>query len=75
MWLLVVWISRTQKCLSQSISEAGYLAMGNGVKEALFVNGMLQFLRPGVEPRKIEVLEDNEGAIALAENPLSSCKR
>ena len=24
-------------------------------------------------PRKIEVLEDNEGAIALAENPLSSC--
>ena len=45
------------------------------MKEALFVNGMLQFLRPGVEPRKIEVLEDNEGAIALAENPLSSCKR
>ena len=36
------------------------------------MNGMLQFLRPSVEPRKIEVLEDNEGAIALAENPLSS---
>ena len=48
--------------------------MGDGVKEALFVNGMLQFLRPSVEPRKIEVLEDNEGAIALAENPLSSCR-
>ena len=44
------------------------------MKEALFVNGMLQFLRPSVEPRKIEVLEDNEGAIALAENPLSSCR-
>ena len=38
------------------------------------MNGMLQFLRPSVEPRKIEVLEDNEGAIALAENPLSSCR-
>ena len=48
--------------------------MGDGVKEALFVNGMLQFLRPSVEPRKIGVLEDNEGAIALAENPLRSCR-
>ena len=40
------------------------------------MNGMLQFLRPSVEPRKIEVLEDNEGpgAIALAENPLRSCR-
>ena len=72
--MLVVWISRTQKCVSQSTSEAEYLAMGDGVKEALFVNGILQFLRPSVESRKIEVLEDNEGAIALAENPLSSCR-
>ena len=40
--------------------------MGDGVKQALFVNGMLQFLGPSVEPRKIEVLEDNEVAIALA---------
>ena len=64
--MLVVWISRTQKCVSQSTSEAGYLAMGDGVKEALFVNGMLQFLRPSRKPHKINVLEDNEGAIALA---------
>ncbi|CAB1112906.1 unnamed protein product [Ectocarpus sp. CCAP 1310/34] len=70
----VVWISKTQKCVSQSTSEAEYLAMGDGVKEALFVNGMLQFLRPSAKPRKIDVLEDNEGAIALAENPLSSSR-
>ena len=36
--------------------------MGDGVKEALFVNGMLQFLRPSAKPRKIDVLEDNETA-------------
>ena len=72
--MLVVWISRTQKCVSQSTSEAEYLAMGDGVKEALFVNGMLQFLRPSRRPRKIDVLEDNGGAIALAENPLSSSR-
>ena len=70
--MLVVWISRTQKCVSQSTSEAEYLAMGDGEKEALFVNGMLQFLRPSRRRRKIDVLEDNEGAIALAYNTLSS---
>ena len=48
--------------------------MGDGVKEALLVNGIFQFLRPSRKPPKIEVLEDNEGAIALAENPLSSSR-
>ena len=72
--MLVVWISRTQKCVSRPTSEAEHLAMGNSVKEALFVNGMLQFLRASRNPRKIDVLEDNEGAIALADNPLSSSR-
>ena len=70
--MLVVWISRKQKCVSQSTSEAEYLTMGDGVKEALFVNSMLQFLRRSRKPRKTDVLEDNEGAIALSENPLRS---
>ena len=42
------------------------------MKEGLFVNDVLKFLVPGSEDKKIEVLEDNEGAIALATNPLSS---
>ncbi|CAB1103450.1 unnamed protein product [Ectocarpus sp. CCAP 1310/34] len=71
---LVSWFSWTQKCVSLSTSEAEYIAMGDGVKEAFFVNGMLQFLRPSAKPRKIDVFEDNEGAIALAENPLSSSR-
>ncbi|CAB1097712.1 unnamed protein product [Ectocarpus sp. CCAP 1310/34] len=67
----VAWISRTQKCVSLSTSEVEYIAMGDGVKEALFVNGMLEFLRSSEKLGKIQVLEDNE--VALAENPLSSC--
>ena len=33
--MLVVWTFRTQKCVSQSTSEAEYLVMGDGVKKAL----------------------------------------
>jgi len=70
--MIVAWFSRTQKCITLSTSEAEYVGMGDGVKEALFVNGLLVFLRPSDKIGKIQVLEDNEGAIALAENPLSS---
>ena len=42
------------------------------MKEALFVNGMLHFMRPNRKPRKTEVPDDDKGTIALAENPLSS---
>ncbi|CAB1102064.1 unnamed protein product [Ectocarpus sp. CCAP 1310/34] len=34
---LVAWISRTQKCVTLSTTEAEYVAMGDGVKGALFV--------------------------------------
>ena len=70
---IVAWISRTQKCVTLSTTEAEYVSMGDGVKEGLFVNDVLKFLVPSARNGKIEVLEDNEGAIALAENPLSSC--
>ena len=42
------------------------------MKEGLFVNDILKFLVPSARNGKIEVFEDNEGAIALATNPLSS---
>ena len=68
----VAWFSRTQKSVTLSTTEAEYVAMGDGVKEALFVHGMLEFLSPGKKLKGIRMLEDNGGAIALAENPISS---
>ena len=41
--MIVAWFSRTQKCITLSTSEAEYVGMGDGVKEALFVNGLLVF--------------------------------
>lgn len=46
--------------------------MGYGVKEAMFMRGVLTFLVPDHKFEHIKVFEDNEGAEALAENPLSS---
>ncbi|CAB1101563.1 unnamed protein product [Ectocarpus sp. CCAP 1310/34] len=43
-----------------------------GVKEALFVRGVLSFIAPETSGAKIKVLEDNKGALALIENPFSS---
>ena len=54
---------------SSSAISAGY-----GVKEALFVLAVLSFLTPKTTGASIKALEDNQGAKALIENPLSSAR-
>ena len=75
-----VWsTSRTQYCVTLSTTEAEYVAMAEGEKECMFVRSVLSFLQPrlvlgrGVE-YDIFLYEDNEGAKALAESPLSSSR-
>ncbi|CAB1103407.1 unnamed protein product [Ectocarpus sp. CCAP 1310/34] len=58
--------------VSLSSTEAEYIAAGEGVKEALFVRAVLSFVAPEASGSSIQVLEDNQGAIALVQNPLSS---
>ncbi|CAB1104429.1 unnamed protein product [Ectocarpus sp. CCAP 1310/34] len=64
--------SKTQSIVSLSSTEAEYIAGGEGVKEALFVRAVLSFVAPETRGSNIQVLEDNQGAIALVQNPLSS---
>ena len=47
-------------------------SMANGVKEALYLRGVLAFLMPRLGSPSIGVFQDNKGAIDLAKNPLSS---
>ena len=63
---LVSWFSKTQKCVTLSITEAVYVAMADGVKEALYVKRVLLFLMPSLGSPSIRVFEDNKGAIHLA---------
>ena len=69
---LVSWSSRTQTCVTLSTTEAEYVAIADGVKEAQYVRGILAFLMPSLGSMSIGVYEDSKGAIDLARNPLSS---
>ena len=70
----VSWHSTTQCCAVLSSTEAEYVVMSEIVKEALFVREVLSFIAPEIGKSQIVVFEDNEGAIKLAENPLSTAR-
>ena len=40
----------------------------------MFTRGVLSFMAPETSGAKIRVLEDNEGALALVQNPFSSAR-
>ena len=63
--------STTQHCVTLSASEAEYVAMAQGAKTALFTKAVLDFLQPELASETINLFEDNQGAIAIAENIIS----
>jgi hypothetical protein len=68
----VAWVSRKQRSVSTSTTEAEYVALCQGNKEAVWIRGLLlklgftQFLGDSLE---VQMYSDNQGCIALAENP------
>ena len=63
--------STTQHCVTLSTSEAEYVAMAQGAKTALFTKVVLDFLQPELANETTDLFEDNQGAIGIAENPIS----
>ena len=47
-----------------------YVALAEGAKGGMFVRSVMSFVQPNVY--EITLMEDNEGANVMAENPLSS---
>ena len=68
----VCWFSRTQKCVTLSTTEAEYVAMAETMKEVLFLQQVWCFMLPGVGTPCVPVFEDNEGAVQLAQNPVTN---
>ena len=40
--------SRTQHCVTLSMTEAEYVALAEGVKEGMFVTSVMSFMQPNV---------------------------
>ena len=68
----VCWFSRTQKCVTLPTSEAEYVALGDAVKELLFLRQVWHFLLPTKVMPCFQVFEDNQGAVQLAQNPITN---
>ena len=45
--------------------------MAQGAKTALFTKAVLDFLQPELASEIIDLFEDNQGAIAIEENPIT----
>ena len=68
----VCWFCRTQKCVTLSTSEAESVALGDAVKELLFLRQVWRFMVPGKGMPCFPVFEDNQGALQLSKNPVSN---
>ena len=68
----VCWFSRTQKCVTLSTSEAEYVALGDTVKDLLFLRQVWCFMSPSKVMPCFPVFEDNQGAVQLAQNPVTN---
>ena len=68
----VCWFSRTQKCVTLSTSEAEYVALGDAVKELLFLRQVSRFMLPSKVTPCFPVFEDNQGVVQLAQNPITN---
>ena len=68
----VCCFSRTQKCVILSTSEAEYVALGDAVKELLFLRQIWRFMLPSKVMPYFPVFEDNQRAVQLAQNPVTN---
>ena len=65
----VSWLSHKQVTVALSTAEAEYIALGSVVQEAMWLHQLLSDLRCDVKT-PMEILEDNQGAIVMAKNPV-----
>ncbi|XP_071695593.1 secreted RxLR effector protein 161-like [Rutidosis leptorrhynchoides] len=66
---LVAWKSKKQKVVSLSSAESEFRGIAKGVVEALWIKKLLTEI--GFPPKEvIQILCDNEAAIAISENPV-----
>ena len=68
----VSWLTRTQKCVTLSTTEAEYVALADVMSKVLFLRQVCRFMLPAVGMSCILVFEDIEGAVQLAQHPITN---
>ena len=66
----VCWFSTSQKCVTLSTTEAEYVALGDTIKDAIFIGYVWSFIFWGFGATYMTIVEENEGARHLAQNPV-----
>ena len=65
----ISWQSQKQQTVALSTSEAEYIALGLATQEAIWLRRLLNDLHINTK-EATEILEDNQGAIAMTKNPI-----
>ena len=68
----VSWHSKTQKCVNLSTTQAEYVAVSDMGKDILFLRQDWCFTLPKARMPCVAMYEDNEGAIQIANHPISN---
>ena len=68
----VSWVSRKQKTIALSSTEAEYMSMSDASRQLIWVQHLYQEL--GYELSGIDLCGDNQGAIFLASNPVQEVR-
>ena len=70
---VVSWLSKKQATVALSTIEAEYVALSTATQEAIWLRRLLSDVgKPLEEP--IVINEDNQGAIAMAKNPVGHAR-
>ena len=65
-------MSKKQAIVSLSTSEAEYIALSSATQEAVWIRRLLTDV--GALPEPTLIMEDNQGAIAIAKNPIANAR-
>ena len=68
------WKSSPQKCVTTATCLAEYFALCDAAKEAIFERAVLFFLQSQLAGMCVDIFGDNEGAMAIANNPSSASR-
>ena len=71
----ISWFSRAQRVTASASSESEYVALAEIVNETKFLRQVQAFIMPSLKSCTISTMEDNQGAIKMANNKHSSSRR